>query len=453
MSSTPRMKSSLWPAIAAALALFLVITIVVEFDGGTSTAATSAQPPVDATAAAAIGDTTIEVELSEFAISPDPITVPAGQDVTLHAVNVGVLNHDLALVDGPATPELRGGEDAPLELGTLEEGTYRLICTVPGHESSGMHASLIVTDEATPTAEGMAAHDDHAAMSPEEMVAHHDEGVENFLAGYGGTVYGNNLLEPTVDEDGALVFELTATEIEWETKPGTVKEAMAFNGQIPGPMIRASVGDTIKIVLHNEMSVPTAIHPHGLLVPNDMDGVPSVTQAAVMPGESFTYEIPLRNQGSHMYHSHFDSAYQVPAGLLGALIVDDPERPVEEDHDYTMILNDGPLGFTINGKDFPATEPIVVDRGETLRVRFMNEGLQIHPMHLHGMPMTVIEKDGYPLPVPYMLDTLNIAPGERYDVVVEADEVGAWAFHCHILNHAEGPDGMFGMVTALVVNE
>jgi manganese oxidase len=94
-----------------------------------------------------------------------------------------------------------------------------------------------------------------------------------------------------------------------------------------------------------------------------MDGVPGLTQDAVMPGETFEYEFELRNAGSHMYHSHFDAAYQVPAGLLGAIIVDDPERTVEEDIDYTMILNDGPLGYTINGKDFPATEPIVVEQG------------------------------------------------------------------------------------------
>jgi FtsP/CotA-like multicopper oxidase with cupredoxin domain len=83
----------------------------------------------------------------------------------------------------------------------------------------------------------------------------------------------------------------------------------------------------------------------------------------------------------------------------------------------------------------------------------MNEGLQIHPFHLHGYYMTVFSKDGFNLPQPYKADVLNIAPGERYDVIIEADEPGVWAFHCHILTHAESPHGMFGMVTALIVNE
>lgn len=89
--------------------------------------------------------------------------------------------------------------------------------------------------------------------------------------------------------------------------------------------------------------------------------------------------------------------------------------------------------------------------GQVVRIRYMNEGLQIHPMHLHGLPQRVIAKDGHLLEHSYMADTVLVAPGERYDVLVQADELGTWAYHCHILSHAEGPDGMFGMVTAMVV--
>jgi len=76
----------------------------------------------------------------------------------------------------------------------------------------------------------------------------------------------------------------------------------------------------------------------------------------------------------------------------------------------------------------------------------------MHPWHLHGMPMHVVARDGYPLPNPFFCDTLGVNPGERWDVIIKAEEPGAWAFHCHILPHAEGPTGMFGMVTALGVN-
>ena len=172
----------------------------------------------------------------------------------------------------------------------------------------------------------------------------------------------------------------------------------------------------------------------------------------VAPYDVLVYGFDIVNSGSHMYHSHMNGSVQIPMGLLGAFIVEDgTETPV--DQDVTMILNDGPLGYTINGKGFPATLPVVARLGDRIRIRYMNEGLQIHPMHLHGMPQLVVAKDGYPLAQPRMEDTVVVAPGERVDVIVEVTEPGLWAFHCHILSHAEGPNGMFGMVTVMVVQE
>ena len=181
--------------------------------------------------------------------------------------------------------------------------------------------------------------------------------------------------------------------------------------------------------------------------------MPFITQPPVKPGESYTYEFTVRNAGSHMYHSHHNAAEQVGKGLLGAFIVEPrrPRRLERADVDYVMILNDGYHGYTLNGKSFPATEPIVAKLGQRVRIRFMNEGMMIHPMHLHGMPMQVIDKDGWPQPQPWMCDTLNVAPGERWDVMVVCANPGTWAFHCHILPHAESQHGMFGMVTALIV--
>lgn len=117
-----------------------------------------------------------------------------------------------------------------------------------------------------------------------------------------------------------------------------------------------------------------------------------------------------------------------------------------------MVLNDaGVVGLTPNGKSFPATVPTIAPQGEWVVIHYMNEGLQIHPMHLHGLTQVVIAKDGFPLPAPYRVDTLNVAPGERYTVIVQATEPGVWAWHRHVLTHAEGENGMFGMVTPFIV--
>ena len=306
-----------------------------------------------------------------------------------------------------------------------------------------------MTHEPAPQTGG-SAQEDWAAMDD-----HHRAGVQTFLDNIGQNEgFWGTRLEPTMDGD-TKVFELTCQEINWETEPGVVYPAMAYNGIVPGPEIRVTEGDNVRILVTNEMAQSTAVHWHGLLLPNNMDGVPFITQEPIAPGTTFTYEFRLRNAGSHMYHSHHNAAEQVTRGLLGAFIVEpqDTSREPEITADYTLILNDSAMGFTINGKSFPHTQPIIANLGDKIRIRYMNEGLMIHPMHLHGIPQLVIAKDGWHLPVPYMCDTLNIAPGERYDVIVDCTEPGAWAFHCHILSHAESRDGMFGMVTALIVNE
>jgi FtsP/CotA-like multicopper oxidase with cupredoxin domain len=284
----------------------------------------------------------------------------------------------------------------------------------------------------------------------DQMDAMHEAGIKAFPAKTAGK--GNQLLAPVMDGK-TKVFNLTARPIKWENAPGMITNAWAYNDQVPGPMIRVKEGDRVRVVLKNELPESTSIHFHGLIVPNEQDGVPFITQKPVKPGATYTYEFTVSNSGSNMYHSHHNSTKQVGMGLLGAFIVEpkNPRAIERADIDHVMILNDSQGGYTLNGKGFPATEPIVAKRGQKVRIRFMNEGIMIHPMHLHGMPMTVISKDGWPQPAPWKCDTLNIAPGERWDVIVNCTELGTWAFHCHILPHAESEHGMFGMVTALIV--
>jgi FtsP/CotA-like multicopper oxidase with cupredoxin domain len=159
-----------------------------------------------------------------------------------------------------------------------------------------------------------------------------------------------------------------------------------------------------------------------------------------------------------MYHSHHNATDQVGRGLLGAFIVEPKDESQRYDRKYSAsqdivwISNDSLGGFTINGKGFPATQPIVAKLGERIVIRFMNEGVMMHPWHLHGMPMRIVARDGYPLGgAEFTCDTLGVNPGERWDAVIECKAKGVWAFHCHVLPHAEGSMGMFGMVNALIV--
>jgi FtsP/CotA-like multicopper oxidase with cupredoxin domain len=305
----------------------------------------------------------------------------------------------------------------------------------------------------------------HSPASAASPAIDHDANaaavVKRFLDGEATTLpIGNQPLEPNIDGD-TKVFRLTVDEIEHriDALKDPVK-ALGFNGVWPGPRLSVVEGDKIRAIFTNNLHESTGIHFHGQRLPNAMDGVPHVTQKPIQPGASFTYEFVARTPGSHMYHSHHNATDQVGRGLLGAFIVQprDPDQRYDRlygaSQDIVWISNDTLGGFTINGRGFPATAPIVARLGETIVIRFMNEGVMMHPWHLHGMPMRVVARDGYPLgSAAFTCDTLGVNPGERWDVVVECDEPGAWAFHCHILPHAEGSDGMYGMVTALVVQD
>jgi manganese oxidase len=285
--------------------------------------------------------------------------------------------------------------------------------------------------------------------------------VDRFLGGEYASldqVKPNTLLAYTLD-GSTKVFQLTVDEISHRTDAVSAPvQALGFNSSWTGPLLRVTEGDHLRAIFQNNLHETTGIHFHGQALPNAMDGVPFITQQPIVPGASFTYEFTARPAGSHMYHSHHNATDQVGRGLLGAFIVDplDPKERYDRKYGVTQdiiwISNDQLGGFTINGRQFPATAPIVAKQGERILVRFMNEGVMTHPWHLHGVHFQVVARDGYPLgSAAFRCDTLGVNPGERYDVLIDCDNPGAWAFHCHILPHAEGAHGMFGMVTALIV--
>ena len=432
----------------------IVLLIAAACDGGGADV-----PPEGAAAAPAAS---FAVSLSEFAISPSMIDAPAGRALTFEVTNDGTAPHTFAVDTGAGveqTPEIQPGASATLQVPPLVAGTYDTFCTISGHRQAGMAGTLmVVADSGTAGTTGAAAAGaTGSSVSTEEMLAGHEAGVAAFPAETEGQ--GNQPLRPRI-ENGDKVFDLTATEVKWETSPGVFVDAMAYNGTIPGPEIRVDQGDHVRIVVHNDMTQPTVVHFHGLTVPNDMDGVPFITQDPILPGEFFVYEFDVVDQpGMYVYHSHFNSTEQVGKGLYGAFYVQPPNDDWGAlyggtvDVEQTLFIGDGPTGYVLNGKGFPATQPIVAELGDTVLIHLANDGSQIHPMHLHGFHFEVVAQDGFVLSNAnrYMADTLMIAPGQRFDVLVDANSPGIWAFHCHILPHVEGPHGMYGMVTALIV--
>ncbi len=396
---------------------------------------------------------TASVHLSEFAITPASVTLASGGTLDVH--NEGAVTHNVA-IEGTdfMTPMLNAGGTAHLVLTGLAPGTYTLVCQVAGHADAGMKATLVVTAATAGggTAVAVATPAAHV-MTNDEMDAAMEKSIKAFPAKTQGV--GGQDLAPKVLADGTKQFDLTASIVKWEVEPGRFVDAWTYNGTVPGPTLRAEPGDKVQVVLHNQLPESTVIHFHGLTTPNAADGVPFITQAPIKPGETFTYSFTAQaTPAVGMYHSHSNAVAQVPDGLAGTFLIGHMPVPagVTVAQEQTMMLNDsGVIGFSLNGKSFPATAPVVAKQGDWVEVHYLNEGTMAHPMHLHGMAQLVIAKDGYPLPQPYNADTILVGPGERYTVLVHATEVGTWAWHCHILSHAERADGMFGMVTALVV--
>ncbi|CAN5140738.1 hypothetical protein BH11PAT1_BH11PAT1_5840 [soil metagenome] len=275
---------------------------------------------------------------------------------------------------------------------------------------------------------------------------------------------------PYTVENGEKVFALTAEPVKWPILKDTTVTAWTYNGMVPGPLIRVTEGDKVKIIVKNSLPDETSIHWHGIQVPNDMDGIPGVTQKAIKPGESFTYEFVAKPAGTYWYHSHSQPDKQISVGLSGAFIID----PVgglasKPDLDKVLMLNewrvidgqtyaampatgmDGNF-FTINGKSFPNTEEINAKVGQKIRLRFIGTGQQIHPMHLHGFPFKIVATDGNDVPesAQWTKDVISVAPGERYDIEFTPDRPGKWMLHCHISHHTtndhKDPGGLMMMV-------
>ncbi|RWA77976.1 DUF4396 domain-containing protein [Mesorhizobium sp.] len=275
-------------------------------------------------------------------------------------------------------------------------------------------------------------------------------------ASYGLAAKGDREL-PFRMENGVKVFELKPSVIRWHILPDVTVEAYAYNGQIPGPRIHIRQGDRLRINVTNALPEETTVHRHGLILPNQMDGPAEITQPPIEPGETYSYEFTANQHGTYFYHPHAKPDRTQAFGLYGALIIDpaDPADEVAADHDYVIELQewlvregltypsmpmDGgmPNFFTINGKAYPATETIRMKVGETLKVRFIgtNNGF-IHPMHIHGGPFEVVARDGETVApsARFLADTVNVGPGQRYDVVWTARRPGKWLIHCHIPHH------------------
>ena len=313
----------------------------------------------------------------------------------------------------------------------------------------------------------LSAHDVGGAMMPKGMIMDRDTPAAAMLdmaavdprdvtGTFGLNVRGARDLAPRI-ENGVKVFDLDTSVVRWQILPKISVDAYAFNGQVPGPTLRFTEGDRVRINVTNHLPETTTVHWHGLILPNVMDGPARVTQEPIKNGAVYHYEFTAVQSGTYFYHSHDHVDRQQALGLYGAMLIEPlhPDPALHADHEYTIqlqewLLREGltypampmegglPNFFTINGKAYPATDTVHMKVGETLKVRFIGSSTGfIHPMHIHGGPFQVVARDGETLApsARFMADTINIGPGQRYDVIWTARKPGMWMIHCHISHH------------------
>lgn len=283
------------------------------------------------------------------------------------------------------------------------------------------------------------------------------------------------------DTEGKKVneFNLTAKESEWTLSPDKTITAWTYNDTVPGEQIRVKEGEVVKVNLKNELDEPVTIHWHGVPVSNTQDGIPGVTQDAVVPGETYTYEYVANDPGTYWYHSHQDGVNQLDKGLYGTFIVE-PKEGTGVDRDYTLVLDEwesgthesemdmgdhdesmnmegmsmngmeGDMGsdndsgmrmghdmssydiYTINGKSYEESEPLKVKQGEKVKLRFVNAGYMAHKIHI-PVNYKVTHVDGQEVNNPEVekASILEVAPGERYDIEFVANGKGDFTIDCH----------------------
>ena len=246
-------------------------------------------------------------------------------------------------------------------------------------------------------------------------------------------------------------FHLIAEPVKQEIVPGKVVDLWGYNGSAPGPTIQITQGDHVRIIVDNHLPEATSMHWHGFDIPNDMDGAPGSSQDPIAPGGRFVYEFTLNQQGTYFYHSHM--AMQEMMGMIGAFIMHPKENyKPRVDKDYAIIMQEYAIlpnikipnsmnmefnWLTFNGKSGPANTPLLVRRGERVRIRFINLGMDHHPIHVHGHQFVVTGTEGGRQPESTWGpgNTVLVGVAQARDVEFVANNPGDWMLHCHLPHH------------------
>ena len=271
---------------------------------------------------------------------------------------------------------------------------------------------------------------------------------------YNPVVTLNGWTLPWRMKKGWKEFHLIAEPVVRELAPGMKANLWGYNGTSPGPTIECVEGDKLRIFVTNKLPEHTTIHWHGVLLANGMDGVGGLNQPHIKPGKTFVYEFAMKKSGTFKYHPHADEMVQMAMGMMGFIVVHPKDlafRRVDRDFVFLMSAYDIDPGsytprvsemtdfnlWTWNSRVFPGIDPLVVRKGDRVRVRIGNLTMTSHPIHLHGYDFRVTGTDGGWVreSAQWPEVTIDIPVGGMRAFEFLAGEPGDWAFHCHKSHH------------------
>jgi hypothetical protein len=256
---------------------------------------------------------------------------------------------------------------------------------------------------------------------------------------------------PFTMENGAKVFHLIAEPVKQSILPNRTFDLWGFNGSAPGPTIQVNQGDNVRVIFDNHLPEATSIHWHGFEDQVRYDGQPGISQQPVLPGGRFVYEFHIHQSGTFFYHSHMSMQQMI--GMLGGFIMH-PAAPYQPavDHDFLIHLQEYAVlpsstipnsmsmeynWLVLNGKAGPAITPMIVPLGSRVRIRFVNLGMDHHPMHLHGHTFYITGTEGGRIPETawWPGNTVLVGVAQARDIEFVANNPGDWMVHCHLPHH------------------
>jgi manganese oxidase len=256
---------------------------------------------------------------------------------------------------------------------------------------------------------------------------------------------------PFTVENGTKVFNLIAEPVKQSILPNRTLDLWGFNGSAPGPTIQVNQGDNVRVVFDNHLPESSSIHWHGFEDQVRYDGQPGISQQPVPPGGRFIYEFHIHQSGTFFYHSHMSMQQMI--GMLGGFIMH-PAAPLQPsvDHDFLIHLQEYAVlpsntipnsmsmeynWLVLNGKAGPAITPMIVPLGSRVRIRFVNLGMDHHPMHLHGHTFYITGTEGGRIPETawWPGNTVLVGVAQARDIEFVANNPGDWMLHCHLPHH------------------